>query len=222
MKKLPAQFITTSVTTSLILVSLTQIAFAQTTAPSATPTETVIKVTTTPSALPGGRAGQAVIPTGKKAAFMEKLATLKDTQKRTLVEKIDTRIGEVNQKRTTQMTKALMLMNKILTELTNKAVLAKTQGQDTTKLNLAISSAQTAVKSAETAVTTQAAKEYTITITTENALRTTVGATTRTLQTDLRNTHASVTNAKQKVILAVGELIDLKTSDKNASDSAKE
>lgn len=218
-KKLPARFITATLTSSLILVSFTQVAIAQTTTPSATPTETVVKVTTTPSTLAPGRPGQTSVTTGKKAAFMEKLATIKDAQKKTLVEKIDTRVGEINQKRTTQMSQALMFMNKILTELASKAVLAKTQGHDTTKLNLAITAAQTAVKSAETAVATQAAKEYTITITTESALRTTVGATTRTLQTDLRNTHASVANAKQKVILAVAELLGLRASAKNASGS---
>jgi len=158
----------------------------------------------------------------KKEAFKEKLSSLKDLKKKTTVEKIDTRMSEINTKRTTQMSQALTRMTALLTDLTSKSALAKEQGQDASKLNLAILSAQTAVSTAQTAVITQAAKEYTVTITTEGALKTSVGATVKTLQTDLRSTHASVVNAKQKVQLSIKELRKLngKSTDKDASSSA--
>lgn len=228
MKKLPAQFITTSLATTLLLVSLSSAAFAQT-----TNTTIPVVTTTTSAANPPGRTTQATSPAmikdkvttqlpARKQAFLEKIAAFKDLKKKALVEKIDTKAGEINNNRTAQMSQALVKMNAILNDLTNKSTLAKEQGQDTTKLNTAITTAQAAIKTAEAAVATQVAKEYIPSITTETTLKTTVGATIRALQTDLRNTHAAVASAKQKVILAVVELKKLssESTDKEATNSA--
>jgi hypothetical protein len=232
-KKVPAQFIATSLT-ALTFLTLTTISYAQTANDTTTtPIPTTTSMTATPT--PANKSNKNTLPPtakekvtlemqGKKQAFLEKVALIKDAKKKATVERIDTMIMDVNKKRTSQMSEALLRMNKVLTELTSKSALAKEQGQDTAKLNTAIAAAQAAIKTAETAVTTQAAKEYTPTITTESALRTTVGATVRVLQTDLRNTHAAVSNAKQKVILAVKELASLNgnTTDKEATESAEE
>lgn len=233
MKKLSAQVILTVVTSSLLASGLISHAFAQTTPETTTTTITPTVTTTNTTSIPGvGRTTtKMAAPTGttrstamqaKRQAFMEKVATIKDTQKKMLVEKIDSKASDINKKKTAQMSQALTRMNAIVTELSTKSALAKEQGQSTVKLNTAITTAQAAIKTAEAAVEAQMAKEYTPTITTEATLKTTVGATIKTLQTDLRNTHAAVANAKQKVILAIVELKTLNgnPSEKPASNSA--
>ena len=59
--------------------------------------------------------------------------------------------------------------------------------------------AQAAIDAAKLAVENQAAKTYTITISTETALRTDVGAVTSQLRQDLSAAHKLVVDAKQAV-----------------------
>jgi len=123
-----------------------------------------------------------------------------------VVERLDTKLADVNSKRTDQMSQNLEKLTEVLGKINTKAADAKTQGKDTTAVDAAISSAQSAIDAATTAVTAQAGKEYVITVETEANLRSTVGLTTSQMQSDLRATHATVVLTKQTVQNAAQEL----------------
>lgn len=137
-----------------------------------------------------------------RAEFKEKLAELKDTRKKALVEKLDTRFANVNKKATDRFLETLSKLTEVLNRIQTKATEAKTAGKDTAEAQTAITTAQAALANAKTAVSTQAGKTYTITISTEDKLRMDVGTTVSALHTDLRTVHKLVTEAKQAAVKA--------------------
>ena len=142
----------------------------------------------------------------KREALKTKIQTLKDEKKKEVVERLNTKLTTVNANRTTNMSEILAKLNEILGKVTTKAADAKTQGKDTSVVDAAVSAAKDALTKAETAITTQAGKDYTLTITTETALKNTVGQTTSQMQVDLKATHATVVETKRAVSLAATEL----------------
>ena len=118
--------------------------------------------------------------------FKAKLAKIKDEKKQKIVEKLDARFNEVNLKRTTQMTKHLDKMSEILTKIAGDTA-----------------SASSAIQTARDAVTTQAAKTYVITISTEANLKMDVGKVRSQLEMDLRAVHKLVVAARRAVREAI-------------------
>ncbi|MBI4079280.1 MAG: hypothetical protein HY429_03230 [Candidatus Levybacteria bacterium] len=145
----------------------------------------------------------------KREAFREKLVTIRDERKKAIVERVDTKMAAVNQKRTDIMSQALIRIEEKLTTLAQKIAEAKASGKDTALSEKALTDAQAALDAAKTAVETQAGKEYIITIDTEALLRKTVGTTVSQLQKDLRATHKAVVEAKQAAQNVVLELAKL-------------
>ncbi|KKU02512.1 MAG: hypothetical protein UX99_C0007G0015 [Candidatus Amesbacteria bacterium GW2011_GWB1_47_26] len=111
----------------------------------------------------------------RREEFKQKLQTVKDERKKKIVERADAKLAEINKRRTDAMTRHLDKMSEILAKV-------KARGGDTT-------AAEAAVAEARSAVAAQAAKVYTITITTEDKLKINVGETMKALITDLRNLH---------------------------------
>lgn len=127
----------------------------------------------------------------KREEFKAKLQAIRGQKKKALVERIDTKLSNVNMKHTDRFTQVLsnlqMLLNKITQSTTDKDILAN------------VANAQAAIDTAKLAVENQAAKTYIITISTETALRSDVGAVTSQLRQDLMATHKLVVDAKQLV-----------------------
>lgn len=111
----------------------------------------------------------------KREEFKEKLQTVRDERKKKIVERADAKLTEINKRRTDAMVRHLDKMGEILAKV-------KVRGGDTT-------AAEAAVVEARSAVAAQAAKTYTITVSTEDKLRINVGETMKVLTTDLRNLH---------------------------------
>lgn len=122
----------------------------------------------------------------RREEFKAKLQTIKDARKKALVEKIDTKLANMNVKHTDRFTQVLSNLQTLLDKITQAS------GVDGT-------TAQAAIDAAKVAVENQAAKTYTITISTETALRSDVGAVTSQLRQDLTATHKTVIDAKQAV-----------------------
>lgn len=120
----------------------------------------------------------------KRKEFKAKIQTIKDQKKKALVERIDAKLANANEKHTDRFTQVLSNLQAILDKMS----------EDTDKTG-----AQAAIDGAKTAVEAQAAKTYTITISTETALRSDVGAVTSQLRLDLMATHKAVVDAKQTV-----------------------
>mgnify|MGYP001602945732 CR=1 FL=1 len=110
------------------------------------------------------------------------IKNIRNEKKRAVVENLDKRFAEVNAKRTSQMTKHLDKMTEILTKVTGDTA-----------------SASSAIQTARDANTAQAAKVYTITITTEKNLKMDVGKVRSQLEADLKAVHQLVVAARRAV-----------------------
>lgn len=134
----------------------------------------------------------------RREAFQEKLSQLQDERKREIVEKLDTHFARVNKKATDHFMAILDKLDDLLDRIESKSADTNTA---------AITEAQTAITDARAAVTTQAEKEYVITISTEGALRMDVGKVVSGLQADLQAVRKLVTDAKQAVMQAARSLV---------------
>lgn len=139
--------------------------------------------------------------TNARNAFKEKLSLIKDTRKKTIVDKVDTHIQEIETKRTTQMNEALTRLTTILDRVSTKVT--TTTPQSSKDL---ISTARMKIETAKTAVETQKNKDYVIQITTDASLAQAVKATLQTFTTDIRTTHQTVVDARSAVIEAIKSL----------------
>ncbi|MBI2613334.1 MAG: hypothetical protein HYW62_00980 [Candidatus Levybacteria bacterium] len=120
----------------------------------------------------------------RREEFRAKLQTIKDLKKKALVERIDTKLANANAKHTERFTQVLSNLQTILDKMSEDV--DKTQ-------------AQAAIDAAKAAVENQAAKTYTITISTEIALRSDVGKVTSQLRLDLVAAYKLIIDAKQAV-----------------------
>lgn len=120
----------------------------------------------------------------KRDEFKARIETIKDQKKKALVERIDTKLTNVNTKHTDRFTHVLSNLQIVLDKISEDV--SKTQ-------------AQAAIDAAKLAVENQASKTYTITISAETALKSDVGTVTSQLRQDLSATHKAVVDAKQAV-----------------------
>jgi DNA repair exonuclease SbcCD ATPase subunit len=139
----------------------------------------------------------------KREAFEDKLETIRDERKQEIVENLDEKINTLNDRRTTQMIDHLGKMSEILIKVEERA---DASGKDTATVDAAISAAQGAIAAAKAKASEQAAKEYVITIGTDETLKTDVGVVMNTLQTDLKSAQALIVEARHKVSAAIKAL----------------
>ncbi len=142
----------------------------------------------------------------RKQEFKAQLQKVKDERKRNVVDKLNTQCQNVNQKRTEKMSEMLTRLSTVLTNVTNRAATAKANGKDTSSVDAAVTAAQAAIADAQAAVSAQAGKTCTITITGETSLKTDVGKTISTMQQDLRTVYEKVIAARKAVMDAVKAL----------------
>ena len=119
-----------------------------------------------------------------------KLQQFRDQRKAKIVEQLTTMLNKINQRHTEQMTKNLSRMTEILSKVT---------------ANSKTPAAQTAIATAQAAVTAQAAKDYTITVTDEATARVDAQKTKEQLRTDIEATKKLVMEAKKSLIEAIKE-----------------
>lgn len=169
-------------------------------------------VLTTPSfalerknATPASRMKISEAMQNKKEALKQRLATFKDTVKAERVDRINTILGSVNTNRTTTMQANLEKMTAIVVRLETKLTELESEGKDTSAAKLTTASAKTAIETAKTALTAQAAKDYTIAITSESTVKTDAATMRQSLHTDLRTLHQLVVDARQAVAKAISE-----------------
>lgn len=137
----------------------------------------------------------------EREAFQEKLATIKDTRRKMLVDQIQTKLSSVSANRTNAMSENLQKLSTILENIQNRANTAKANGKDTSAVDAAIVNAQTAIQKAQAAVTTQSGKTYIITITATSSagLKAGVGIKTKEFRTDITAAYQLMVAAKKAV-----------------------
>lgn len=141
-----------------------------------------------------------------RKVFSEKLSKLKDAKKKTIAASLDVKISELNKKRTTTMLAFVSKMQEIVDKISTRAAEAEKAGKDISKVKAAVVSAQAAIASALTAVTTQAGKTYVATVTSDETLKSDMEAVMKSLKTDLEAVNVLIGAAKKAVYTAHTEL----------------
>lgn len=138
--------------------------------------------------------------------FKAKVSAIKDEKKKQIINNLDLRIGTINTNRTNEMTKILERLTTVLGKISTKEAALKSEGKNTTKLAADITSAQSAIDAAKQAVTEQAAKTYTMNITTDTALKSAASTTIQQFMTDMKAVRTKVLAAQQAVVKAYKDL----------------
>ena len=127
----------------------------------------------------------------KRAEFNNKLQTIKDQNKKSLVERINSRLAEINKNQTDRY-------NVILGEL--QSFLDKISSSATPTASLAnITNAQNMINIAKSAVSAQAQKTYIMTITDNATLKQNAGTIVSQFRQDITSVYKLVVDAKQAV-----------------------
>lgn len=142
----------------------------------------------------------------EREAFKEKVSQIRDTKKKAVVTRIDSKIAEINKKRTEQMTERLSKMSEILDKVGVRSSESSTTGKDVSAVDTLVSAARIAVTSAQTAVSTQAGKVYVADIASEDAIGDAMNTALKSLQTDLTAVQKLVKSAQLAVQSSVKEL----------------
>jgi hypothetical protein len=141
-----------------------------------------------------------------RKTFTAKLATFKDDKKKTIAAYIDTKLADINKRRTSEFMAHLTNMREVLDKISDRATEAKKAGKDISKVESLVTAAQGALASAQTGVTTQAGKSYVATISSEAAVGQNIRDIMQSLELDLHNTRELMMAARKAVGAALEAL----------------
>lgn len=127
----------------------------------------------------------------------ERLNDIRDNEKKQKVERLTEQFDNLNKKWTDNFIQQLDKLSSILIKIQERTDIAETNGKDTTAVNSAMQSAKTAITNAQTAVTAQASKTYTLnasSITATSAITTSSGQEEliKSLRTQFQNLHKTL------------------------------
>lgn len=145
----------------------------------------------------------------KRQELKDKLVKIKDEKKKIAVEKINEEIVRVNESRMNHFAEVLNKIEKALANVGSRADKAEANGRDVSSVRSAINEAQAVISESRTAVANQLGKVYTITVSSESALKQDVGKTRQELQTDLKavnNTIKKAHDAVRKAAVALAQI----------------
>ncbi len=135
----------------------------------------------------------------REAELKNKLQQFRDRRKATVVSEIDINLTKINQNRTDMMGRYLDTMTTILTKVETRT------GQNASA-SAAVVQAKIAIQTAKDAVANQAAKTYTVNISSESRTKVDAKAARDSLHKDLQATFKLVVAAKQAVAEAIRSL----------------
>jgi uncharacterized coiled-coil DUF342 family protein len=142
-----------------------------------------------------------------KQLWQEKLQQIKDGRKRTLLERVNNRICQLNQSRTAVMNQHLDTMEQILKRVETKAGELKSQGKDISSIESAIADARNKISEARAAVENQSGRVCTINITGDQIkLGQEVQTAVRDFGGELSAVHQKIKDARTAVAGAIQKL----------------
>lgn len=139
----------------------------------------------------------------KEAALKVRLETFKDRKKAEATDRLNQNLTSLNKKVTEQMLKYLDRMRAILTKLEARVNSAKPDVKDVSTAKEAIADAGAVINSATAAVSSQAEKDYTITVSSETKVKGDIQKVRVELHTDLKTIRQMVVDAKQALANAI-------------------
>ncbi|MEW5805116.1 MAG: hypothetical protein AB1721_00065 [Patescibacteria group bacterium] len=135
----------------------------------------------------------------KRVALKEQLQNIRDERKQAIVERIDQRIDELNQRMTNHFLAVLEKLETVLERIGSRADKAEANGLDVSAVRSAITEAEQAIAAARTAVAEQSGKTYLINITDEENLKADVGQARQALAEDLKAVREVIKSAHDAV-----------------------
>lgn len=157
----------------------------------------------------------------RAANLKAKLNAFKDKKKAATAERVNVNLNRINQNQTDQMLKHLGQMSGILDKLETRVNSATPDIKNPAVAKTAIVASRTSIASATAAVKAQAAKDYTITVTSESTVKKDAEASRNKLRTDLLDVRKQVIAAKQSVSNAI-RVAKSGQAEKEGSASGKE
>lgn len=127
----------------------------------------------------------------REAALKLKIKKFKDEKRAELAQKLSNNLNELNKKKITEFTRHIEQLSNILTKIE-----AKTNEASST----AISTAKSAIQSAQDAIDIQSGKDYTITITSEEKVGVDVKAKRDQLNVDLKSVQQKILDARKAIV----------------------
>lgn len=141
----------------------------------------------------------------RKEALKNRLKNFKDRVKAERVDRINTILSFINTNKMTTLLASIEKMESIVKRLENKIAELEKEGKDSAAAKQTTTDAKTAIATAKEAVSAQATKDYTITLTSEENAKTDANTIRKTLQEDLQLVHQQVVDARQKVATAISQ-----------------
>lgn len=139
----------------------------------------------------------------REAALKIKLGTFRNKERAAIADRVNTNLNMINKNQTTQMLKHLDTISSILTKLENRVNQNTPDIKDPAMAREVIANARNAIASASAAVSEQAAKDYTIQVTSEGRIRQDAQKQREALHKDLSALRKLVIDAKQSVANAI-------------------
>lgn len=139
----------------------------------------------------------------REAALKAKLAAFKDKRKAEIADRVNTSLNQINKKQTVQMLKYLDNMSALLGKLEKRVDSGSPDVKNADAAKVAIADAKAAIESAKSAVSAQADKDYTLTVTTESRVKADAQKVREALHTDLKTLRQQVIDAKKAVADAI-------------------
>ncbi len=128
-----------------------------------------------------------------------KLQAIKDERKKQVVERVQDQFTKILGNRLDYFTKMTDKLDEILSRVKSRIEKAVAGGHDVSAAQTAVAAADKAIADARAAITALAGKTYTVSVTTEAALRTNVQATHDSLKTDLGKIRDALNAAREAI-----------------------
>lgn len=157
----------------------------------------------------------------KREEFRAKAQEIKDERKREVALRADEQLNRLNERWTGHFMNVLGQLTNLLGKVQLRMEKAQANGADTERVNTALTAARNAIGTARTAVEAQAKKSYSVTFTSEEALKQAMRNARQLLHRDLTALRdGAMRNARQAAQNAMQALRDVPRVDEEPEDAA--
>jgi len=147
-----------------------------------------------------------------REALKLKIKNFKDEKKKVISERVDLRLEEINKVQTDHFVSVLDQIEKVLGNIETQADKVQAKGQDVSNVRTAIDSATQVIADARSAVSAQAQKTYTPTITSETTVRADLKEAREALNSDLKAVRKLIKKSHEAVVASLQELRKIRLS----------
>lgn len=155
-----------------------------------------------------------------RGELQNRIKMLKDARKEQVVMKIYDGVNALNGRMTDHFLSVLNQIDRVLSGVQSRADKAAANGREVSAVRSAIAAAEGAIASARTAVQTQAAKVYAVTVNASSTVRSDVGVARQALHADLTAVRELVKGARDAVRQAAVALAQIPRVDEETSPAA--